>query len=209
MTRRRHLTYIITHTHAHTHTHTHTPCPLSTESVHWKRPDLCQTLGSTTCKRSPEEAPWSISVSYYCWWCSRCCACAGRCSTIQVVSCTDCTSSSSITLWLLECHGITNNRFFFWWDFFFVVTVKKKEGSRWNPYGNRKQELKHIETAPVSQCFRNTFPKHSRKPHRWDRLLSQLRWGCVFLERTRILNGIQFTTHFIEFICCRNETIRR
>jgi len=26
-----------------------------------------------------------------------------------------------------------------------------------------------------------------------------LRWGWVFLERTRILNGIQFTTHFIEF----------
>ena len=27
-----------------------------------------------------------------------------------------------------------------------------------------------------------------------------LRWGWVFLERTRILNGIQFTTHFIEFL---------
>ena len=27
-----------------------------------------------------------------------------------------------------------------------------------------------------------------------------LRWGWVFLERTRILSGIQFTTHFIEFI---------
>jgi len=26
-----------------------------------------------------------------------------------------------------------------------------------------------------------------------------LRWGWVFLERTRILSGIQFTTHFIEF----------
>jgi len=25
-----------------------------------------------------------------------------------------------------------------------------------------------------------------------------LRWGWVFLERTRILNGIQFTTYFIE-----------
>jgi len=25
-----------------------------------------------------------------------------------------------------------------------------------------------------------------------------LRWGWVFLERTRILSGIQFTTHFIE-----------
>jgi len=27
-----------------------------------------------------------------------------------------------------------------------------------------------------------------------------LRWGWVFLERTRILSGIQFTTHFIEFL---------
>ena len=26
-----------------------------------------------------------------------------------------------------------------------------------------------------------------------------LRWGWVFLERTRILSGIQFTTHIIEF----------
>ena len=26
-----------------------------------------------------------------------------------------------------------------------------------------------------------------------------LRWGWIFLERTRILSGIQFTTHFIEF----------
>jgi len=26
-----------------------------------------------------------------------------------------------------------------------------------------------------------------------------LRWGWVFLERTRILSGIQFTTHFINF----------
>jgi len=26
------------------------------------------------------------------------------------------------------------------------------------------------------------------------------RWGWVFVERTRILNGIQFTTHFIEFL---------
>ena len=28
---------------------------------------------------------------------------------------------------------------------------------------------------------------------------SGLRWGWVFLERTRILSGIQFTTHFIDF----------
>ena len=33
----------------------------------------------------------------------------------------------------------------------------------------------------------------------WLRLIGSLRWGWVFLERTRILGGIQFTTHFIEF----------
>jgi len=27
-----------------------------------------------------------------------------------------------------------------------------------------------------------------------------LRWGGVFLERTQILSGIQFTRHFIEFV---------
>jgi len=29
--------------------------------------------------------------------------------------------------------------------------------------------------------------------------MSLLRWGWVFLERTRILSRIQFTTHVIEF----------
>ena len=27
-----------------------------------------------------------------------------------------------------------------------------------------------------------------------------LRWGWVFLERTRILSGTHFTTHFIDFL---------
>ena len=31
------------------------------------------------------------------------------------------------------------------------------------------------------------------------RLVRRLRWGWVFLERTRILSGIQFTMHFIDF----------
>jgi len=31
-------------------------------------------------------------------------------------------------------------------------------------------------------------------------LENALRWGWVFLERTRILSGIQFTRHFIQFI---------
>jgi len=32
-----------------------------------------------------------------------------------------------------------------------------------------------------------------------------LRWGWVFLETTRILSGIQFTTHFIEFSVVETE----
>ena len=32
-----------------------------------------------------------------------------------------------------------------------------------------------------------------------------LRWGWVFLERTRILNGIQFTTHFIDFFAVETK----
>ena len=32
-----------------------------------------------------------------------------------------------------------------------------------------------------------------------------LRWGWVFLERTRILSGIQFTTHFIELFVAETK----
>ena len=34
---------------------------------------------------------------------------------------------------------------------------------------------------------------------------SWLRWGWVFLERTRILSGIQFTTHFIEIFVVKTK----
>ena len=36
----------------------------------------------------------------------------------------------------------------------------------------------------------------------------RLRWGWVFLERTRIFSGIQFTTYFIELFVVET-TIRR
>jgi len=32
-----------------------------------------------------------------------------------------------------------------------------------------------------------------------------LRWGWVFLERTRILSGIQFATHFIEIFVVKTK----
>jgi len=34
---------------------------------------------------------------------------------------------------------------------------------------------------------------------------ASLRWGWVFLERTRILSGIQFTKQFIEFVVVETE----
>jgi len=37
---------------------------------------------------------------------------------------------------------------------------------------------------------------HLQQPD-WQALVQDLRWGWVFLERTRILSAIQFTTHFI------------
>ena len=36
-------------------------------------------------------------------------------------------------------------------------------------------------------------------------LFLMLRCGWVFLERTRILSGIQFTTHFIEFFALETK----
>jgi len=36
-----------------------------------------------------------------------------------------------------------------------------------------------------------------------------LGWGWVFLERTRFLSGIQFITHFIEYVVVETKTIRR
>ena len=35
--------------------------------------------------------------------------------------------------------------------------------------------------------------------------IDYVRWGWVFLERTRILSGIQFTTHFIDFVVVKTK----
>ena len=37
----------------------------------------------------------------------------------------------------------------------------------------------------------------------------RVRWDWIFLERTRILSGIQFTKAFHRVCCCANTTIRR
>jgi len=41
----------------------------------------------------------------------------------------------------------------------------------------------------------------------WQNICIALRWGWVFLERTRILSGIQFTTHFIEFFVVETKRL--
>jgi len=47
--------------------------------------------------------------------------------------------------------------------------------------------------------FSESVAKNDRNPpHEEEETALPLRWGWVFLERTRILSGIQFTTHFIE-----------
>jgi len=47
--------------------------------------------------------------------------------------------------------------------------------------------------------LRNTkFRFFLRETHDFFSEVPPLRWGWVFLERTRILSGIQFKTHFIE-----------
>ena len=52
---------------------------------------------------------------------------------------------------------------------------------------------------------RNGIMVWSRLPQSAIRLVEWLRWCCLFLERTRILTGIQFTTHFINFLVVRTK----
>jgi len=49
--------------------------------------------------------------------------------------------------------------------------------------------------GPIHHTLPKLFMKHRLLPK-----LNSLRWGWVFLERTRILSGIQFTTYFIEIL---------
>jgi len=44
-----------------------------------------------------------------------------------------------------------------------------------------------------------TEPNWSYRQQGADCRIIRLRWGWVFLERARILSGIQFTIHFIDF----------
>jgi len=55
--------------------------------------------------------------------------------------------------------------------------------------------------APGSKAFYFSFLGFENPTESLDKALPPqwtLRWGWVFLERTRILSGIQFTTHFNE-----------
>ena len=46
--------------------------------------------------------------------------------------------------------------------------------------------------------YPNYLTKNLVQPVPWKTRNAELRCGWVFLERTQILSGIQFTTHFIE-----------
>ena len=61
--------------------------------------------------------------------------------------------------------------------------------------------ISRFECAPL-----NPYRVYRAQQDGRDRNWGTLRWGWVFLERTRILSGIQFTTHFIDF--CVVETKR-
>ena len=66
------------------------------------------------------------------------------------------------------------------------------------------QNLNHVKTG-LNRCFRGK--KKSGNINSWNKILKshltlnclvlELRWGWVFLERTQILSGIQFTTHLL------------
>jgi len=63
---------------------------------------------------------------------------------------------------------------------------------------------------PCSSAGRMFAASRSRV-HNYRRIVSfaqqkfRLRWGWVFLERTRILSGIQFTTHLIEILIVQTK----
>ena len=67
----------------------------------------------------------------------------------------------------------------------------RTEAIRWDP-----------SNAPTFTFNRRSFPMNFKIGH-VERPLNiwkfSVRWGWVFLERTWIVSGIQFTTHFIEF----------
>jgi len=60
----------------------------------------------------------------------------------------------------------------------------------WSPF---------LSYPPPSHHFLSLVWKTQHNHWTKQMVSTRLRWGWVFLERTRILSGIQFTTHFIEF----------
>jgi len=51
----------------------------------------------------------------------------------------------------------------------------------------------HRDTRAYFRCVHSHFEKSRNGPYFF-------RWGWILLERTRILSGIQFTRHYIEFV---------
>jgi len=90
--------------------------------------------------------------------------------------------------------------------------------TRWQETSGLNRQKKHIqvEQSCLDWWRKSTVQETGHKKHFYiqnfcgffERFYVFSRWGWIFLERTQILSGIQFTTHFIDF-CCGNETIRR
>jgi len=74
-----------------------------------------------------------------------------------------------------------------WLGWVFKTKERKKEDAR-QRYDGTLQMVPHLHLIG-----------RVRKHPKWQIWEFSLRWGWVFLERTRILSGIQFTTYFIEF----------
>jgi len=76
----------------------------------------------------------------------------------------------------------------------------RKEQERYTHTQTRTQTRAH---APIHMDCLVRAHTHARTYTRqilYIHIYCHLRWGWVFLERTRILSGIQFTTHFIDFL---------
>ena len=63
------------------------------------------------------------------------------------------------------------------------------------------QKVNLFECYPQKVVFVESYTQKMKKLQSYpQKNVLVLRWGWAFLERTRILSGIQFTTYFIDFL---------
>ena len=78
-----------------------------------------------------------------------------------------------------------------------MIIDRNEEANLWRRQLFRNNAQKNLSVTIMSdrlvtKMFKLCVPPLQKRP-------VLLRWGWVFLERTRNLSGIQFTTHFIDF----------